>query len=416
LQFFRLDFSNLDNFYAPMPIGTLGNPNFNSVVLSFVGITCVWTLIYRCKNLPSKAFTSAYLISIFFLIFATKSAQGFWSLAVGCMVILYSHIQVSLSVRLKIGVVVTSIFGIFFLLSGMLSFGPLSKFGDLPAIKVRVYYWLSGICTGNESPLFGIGFDGYGDWYRRCRPNQAFMWNPNITPEASHNIYIDYYVTGGLILLLSFSLMIIATIRKIVLIYKGSGDSTTNVSLLVSIFVAFLAQGLISINQIGLAIWGWIFMGLILGYPIEGQVQEESRIEKNRNQKPARQQANPFVKTLAICLAIGITLVPPIKSAVKFKSAAEQTMLIKLESSLFDWPVDRSRVKLGIRIMIEFGQLDLAKRTIVEAVQVFPDDYSLWQTYREIFRGTDRESLAITELIRLDPRITIQGENPSQNE
>ena len=415
LQYFGYDFSNLANIYNQMPIGTFGNPNFNSVILSFIGIACAWTLLYQARDLPSKLFFLGYLISICFLIYVTKSAQGFWSLAIGCLVIFYSHIQARLSLRLKGLTLVTTLVAFFSTLLGMFSLGPMSQLGEIGAVRVRIYYWLSGICTGNQSPFFGVGFDGYGDWYRRCRPEQAFLWDPNRVTDVSHNIYIDYYATGGLILVISFFILIFATIKQITSIYKTSGDSTKNASLLISVFVAFLAQGIISINQIGLAIWGWILMGLILGYPIENQVQNAPKTGRAKSSVVTQQNSKSIFKFILAILAIGLTLLPPTNSSEKFKSAIEQGNPIELESSLFDWPEDRARVRFGIQILMNSEQVELAKRAIVKAVEIYPDDYFLWQTYQKLFMGTDREDKAIFELNRLDPRIEINKNNSTES-
>lgn len=415
-QYFGYDFSNLANIYNQMPIGTFGNPNFNSVMLAFIGLTCTWTLFYQARDLPSKLFFLGYLITIYFLIYVTKSAQGFWSLAIGCLVIFYSHIQERLSLRLKGLTLVTTLGAFFLTLLGMFSLGPMSQLGEIDAVRVRIYYWLSGICTGNQSPLFGVGFDGYGDWYRRCRPEQAFLWDPNRVTDVSHNIYIDYYATGGLILVTSFSILIIATIKKISSIYKTSGDSTKSVSLLISIFVAFLAQGTISINQIGLAIWGWILMGLILGFPIENQVRNAPKTGRTKNSVVTQKNSKSILKFISVILAIGLTLLPPTISSEKFKSAIEQGNPIELEKSLFDWPEDRARVRFGIQILMDSEQVELAKSAIVKAVEIYPDDYFLWQTYQKLFIGTDRQDKALFELNRLDPRIEIKKNNSMERD
>ncbi len=401
-QYLENDFSNLVDIYKGMPIGTFGNPNFNSVVLSFVGIACIWSILYHSKHPIWKLLYLAYFLVICFLIFVTRSAQGFWSLSIGVVVIAYSHFHADLhrGKRKLFGIVTLIIVPIVF--AGMLSVGPLSKLNEISAIKVRIYYWIAGFCAGNTSPIFGVGFDGYGDLFRRCRPDDAFIWDPNRTTDVSHNIFIDYYVTGGLVLLSGYALLIVATTRKIFAIFNGSREQVRNSSILIAIHFAFLAQGIISINQIGLGIWGWIIMGLILGFPID-HGSKKSKGNPLKNAIPVKKSFTSIL-SIPILAFIVLSILPPSSAAQNFRKAFEEGRPAQIEKALFQWPTDRSRLKVGIRMLNNSGYVDIAKRAIIKSVLIYPDDYTLWQIYLELFKGTPDEVNALTELQRLDPR------------
>ena len=63
---------------------------------------------------------------------------------------------------------------------------------------------------------------------------------------------------------------------------------------LVGAWVAYQTQSFISINQIGLAIWGWILSGLIIGYEINTRVKDTAQSIPTRG----KQQ----IKTLIRCI------------------------------------------------------------------------------------------------------------------
>jgi O-antigen ligase len=296
-----------------------------------------------------------------------------------------------------------SLFIIFLTFLGMFALGPISKLGEIPAVKTRLYYWAAGICMGNSSPIFGIGFDRYGDWYRRCRPRAALNWAPDVTTDASHNIFIDYYVTGGFTLVLAFMLLLIATFRKIVVIYRSSQVSIEKTSILIAIFIAYLAQGVISINQIGLGIWGWIFMGLILGFPVEDRFAQSEKNKLENGAKAKRNTKTATAKLLIILVFILVSTLPPLITSQNFRYAVIQGDANKINESMFDWPVDADRFKQGIIFLEALGSIELAKSSAVKAVAIFPDNYSLWRIYESLFRGEQEEIIALKNLKRLDP-------------
>ena len=92
--------------------------------------------------------------------------------------------------------------------------GPLKQYIYEKSISIRGYYWNAGIEMFRTNPVFGVGFDGYRDWYWRSRSLKAFYdLGPQDFAENAHNVFIDLAAIGGLPLLLIYSSIIVYTFR-----------------------------------------------------------------------------------------------------------------------------------------------------------------------------------------------------------
>jgi O-antigen ligase len=89
---------------------------------------------------------------------------------------------------------------------------------------------------------------------------------PDVTSNAAHNVFLDISAYGGFPLLLIYlALMVLVVISAVKVLKRSQGFNAGFVGLVAG-WVAFQAQSIISINQIGLALWGWVWSGLIIGY------------------------------------------------------------------------------------------------------------------------------------------------------
>jgi hypothetical protein len=109
----------------------------------------------------------------------------------------------------------------------------------------------------------GIGVDSYGDYYQQYRDISAVTsTGPQRVTNTAHNIFLDVAtgsgIMSGIILLSIFAI----TAHLILKNFKSGNYDETDIAL-ASIWVGFLFFCLISINQIGVGVWGFVFMGLI---------------------------------------------------------------------------------------------------------------------------------------------------------
>jgi hypothetical protein len=168
------------------------------------------------------------------------------------------------------------IFGIL----GMLQVGPLEKLLYKPSVSVRGYYWRAALAMFKDHPLLGVGMDRYGAYFKQYREvGYSLSYGFDITSSNAHNTFIQLFATGGVFLGLSYLIFNGYVIwRAIVGLRKLTGNSKMLFAGIFSAWIAFQAQSLVSIDNIGISIWGWVLGGAIIGVSVSAtSTQEDER-------------------------------------------------------------------------------------------------------------------------------------------
>ena len=251
--------------YTPV-FGTLGNPDFVSAFLGFGAAFPLAYLFSRKTNVISKVLCSLYVPIALFDIYKSGSQQGLIVFGIVLGLVLYFEIRN----YVKAKVIHRTYLALFFMtgliaLLGTRQKGPLADLIYRSSVSVRGYYWNAGIKMVSENPLFGVGLDSYGDWYRFSRSVVATESNASVVTNSAHNVFIDIAATAGLPALLAYLAFIFFALKSAWKIYKKNEELDP---FFVAVFVAwmgYLAQSTISINNLALGIWGWVLPGLIIG-------------------------------------------------------------------------------------------------------------------------------------------------------
>ena len=81
----------------------------------------------------------------------------------------------------------------------MLQVGPLERFLYKDSVSVRGYYWRAGIEMFNDNPLFGVGLDNYGSFFKEYREvGYPLKYGYSLTSTNAHNVFIQHFATGGI--------------------------------------------------------------------------------------------------------------------------------------------------------------------------------------------------------------------------
>jgi len=406
IQAIGADPFNWVNPYSPV-FGFLGNPNFQSSLLGVLGAIAFAQLFVKGVKIQLKASISAYLLVTLYVIKETASQQGFLVLGVGIGVVLGLYV-LTINRGMGIGYGLLSVFGFFVVLFGTLNKGPLASILYKDSVTYRGDYWRAGWNMTVNHPIFGVGMDSYGEWYRRSRTLEATLRRgPDTTSNAAHNVFLDISSYGGFPLLIIYlALMVLVVVSGIKVLQRSKGFNPVFVGL-VGGWVAFQAQSVISINQIGLAIWGWVLSGLIIGYEINTRNVEvvETAVKKGKAAPKSAQTSAGSVLALFVAFVFGVLVgMPPYVASVKYKSALETGNPTVIQQAAYIWPIDSSRM-VQVAVILKDNKLDSqGLQVALDATKKFPDNYSVWAALDLMKSATaEQKAQAQKEMKRLDP-------------
>ena len=264
-QYLGIDPIDWNSTYKPI-YGTLGNPNFASAFMGMTGSAAL-VLLFSSRNVLVKISAFTFVLVAFFITVVSASWQGTAMILIAIAVM--TLIQIHRMFRKK-SVSILMILTMFTL--GVISFlglmgeGPLGKALQKGTLSIRIDYWRTALSAIRDNWLFGVGIDGFGDVFRKYR-DQATLdrIGPNVWTNSAHNVYLDIALSYGVITLL-FVVCLKLLVLKTAISNIRSNDYS--VDLYFGLFLAWITyevQALISINQLGVGVWGWLLAGLLYG-------------------------------------------------------------------------------------------------------------------------------------------------------
>jgi len=405
------DFIGWNNPYGNI-LGLFGNPDFISAFLGiFASATLAIILKPELKVQYRIVGIAAFLVSIL-EIKKSHAIQGLVVTAAGVFIVGFFLIRSLTKNRfVNIFYVVAVSFIGFLAIIGTLQKGPFS-FVYKRSISLRGTYWKTGIKMGLDHPFSGVGMDSYGDWYRRARPPVALVDTPgvNTVSNASHNVVIDFFAYGGWPLLISYLTLSVFVIISIVKVFKRARSYDATFTAMSTAWVCYQLQSIISINQIGLAIWGWLLAGALIAY----EVATRTTATESLTPKSTRGRQNVQREIISPSMLAGIGAIlgilicaPPVNADSKFKAGLDSKSVAGVEKSLtptFYNFSDSYRYGTAVQAFAESNLPDLALKYAREAVKFNPEYFSAWQQLYSLQNVTSQEKdQAVANMKRLDP-------------
>ena len=412
------DFIPWNNPYGNI-LGTFGNPNF---IGAFLGLFAASMIAYSLKtglNLWIRLFIALVFFITVYEIIDSNAIQGRVVVAAGLSIVGFYFVRSKMkSIVASLAYVgLIGVAGVFALL-GALQIGPLTKYIYKTSVSLRGEYWQAGWNMAADHPLTGVGFDTYGDWYRRARDTQALVLpGPNTTTNAAHNVPFDVLAFGGWPLFIPYVGILALSVVAIIKVTRRNKSYDPIFVTLTTAWVCYQLQSVISINQIGLAIWGWLFGGALIGYEIANRPKETSEAQpsggkgayKVRN-ATRKQSETIFSSTLiaGIGAVIGLLIAcPPYSADSKWRSAISSQSVEKVEQALVPGylnPMNSYKYASAVQLLETSKLSDLAYKYAKIAVEFNPDHFDSWKVFYFISKTTAEEkAIALENMKRLDP-------------
>ena len=300
------DFINWNNGYNPI-ITTLGNPNFAAAVMAVMGVITFSAAFITDFKVHYRVFSILLTVLLLFSIFRSNARQGLLSyiLGTGLFLVIWLYGK-----NKKLGVS-TILFGVLIVIIsilGMLQIGPLERYLYKPSVTLRGYYWQAGIEMFKSHPLLGVGMDSYGYYFKEYRDvTYPLNYGFNLTSSNAHNTFIQFFATGGIFLGAAYLVLNAYILKRAIFALKNlAGNNKLILAGVFSAWVAFHAQSLVSIDNIGISIWGWVLGGSIIGLSVSANtpVDEDRRNFqlKPNNINLSRSLISGFASILAVIL------------------------------------------------------------------------------------------------------------------
>lgn len=423
VQFFGFDPAGWNNPYSPI-IGFLGNPNFAS---AFLAISLIASLIVFSNNKTRFILKVGFLINFlltFFLLVLGGDQQGFFILVIGITVVVmvrmyFSKLRKLIPFLLGFGGLC---FALIFL--AIFNYGPLAKFIYDSSLLSRSHYWRAAWGLIVHNPVWGVGLDSFGDWYFRYRSLSAYEWAPAQNTNSAHNVYLDIASGGGLPLILAFLMMNFFVLRASIKSLRNASEFDLVFAALLGCWVGYLAQSFVSINQLGLGIWGWTISGLLVGYQAN---KDKLKLDmgtksKERNFQKESQLDPKSILLVFTGLLLGILVgLPPLVADTKYFNEMSTGDPVRIQKAASIWP-PRQQYYLQVSITLrdnkansiaanpgvdpesfqDYSKLGLSVAR--EMVKIFPNSYYSWELLRSFSNLTPAEDeLSKKKMRELNP-------------
>lgn len=403
------DFIGWSNPYGNI-LGLFGNPNF---IGAFLGMFITGSIAFALSSHFSWVYRAAFIILGLVALYEIKESHAVQGLVVtgaGLAMIGFYLVRAKTKTNFAtLGYLVAVAIAGGFALAGALQKGPLASIIYKRSVSLRGTYWETGINIGLDKPFTGAGMDSYGNWYRAFRPDRALVDMPGVKviTNAAHNVVIDIFAYGGFPLLISYLAILFVGIWAIVRVTLRNRSYDGTFVALATTWLAYQLQSIISINQMGLAIWGWLLIGVLVAYEYSTRPQPEN----SEKLKSVKQKELIFSPQLVggIGVVIGALIaVPPMSADMAWKSAVKAQNVQQVEAALtpsYMKPRDSARLAQAVLLLENSKLPDLAYKYAKEGVEFNPDYFDAWRVLYSVTNSTAQDKeLALANMKRLDPK------------
>ncbi|MGA1609955.1 MAG: O-antigen ligase family protein [Candidatus Nanopelagicaceae bacterium] len=416
------DFVQWNNPYNAI-ITTVGNPNFAGAVMAMFG-TIVFCAIFDRNVLPIFRVLAVLVFgALVYTIYLSQARQGLLSIGLGVgfflVIALYQYRRL-LGILAGVAVGVVGILAV----AGMLQRGPLEYYLYKSSVSVRGFYWRAGWEMFLSNPLFGVGVDRYGAYFKEYRETQySLNYGFDLTSSNAHNVPIQLFATGGIFVGgLYLLLMGFIAWRGFVGIYKNQGNARLVVTAVFAAWLAYQAQSIVSIDNIGLAVWGWLLGGAVVGLSLSENVEVFARNRDKRFVSPLNlKQATVSTALVLLFLVLSTILYrgeramfdqrvrfdpSTPESRPTFKAYADATLTVPLLEMKY-------AVMTGIN-MVSNGYVDEGMRILESELERDPRSLDILLVVADFSEQLRRPNDAIRYRLRIEALDPWNGKNHLQ--
>jgi O-antigen ligase len=403
-------------------ITTLGNPNFTSALLGLSGIAILYLLL-ETKNRKPQVLFAVSLFADLYILFKSGSIQGLFGFAIGATVLLLTKAWIFNKRFGQIGLIAAGLASTPIALA-LVNLGPLASKLYQGTLRNRLDYWYAAVEMFRDHPIFGVGIDRFGEYYRQYA-SQNQVVQGQVTDNA-HSVYLQILATGGLVSFLPYAIFVFfITVIGLRALLCSVNSQKLKIAGLFGIWLGTVAINIVTVDNLGVGVWFWITGGVLLSLSLDRQNYSESVLSMKpdlitKRKQNSRKTAGPsshfplnYLISGALAFGVILALVPQLNSSSNLKAMmanqfgltgqAYNDQVTKLAKE--NWSSPQILIQLSA---LSFKNSDLVTGdSILDRVFIL-DDRSYYANYFRAFTleavGKKSDAIAFRERLKiLDP-------------
>jgi O-antigen ligase len=410
--------------YNPF-ITTLGNPNFTSAFLGISAIVFLLLALEASNRNIQLAFIAGLLTDVYIL-YRSGSIQGFFGFLIGAAIVIIVKIWLANKKLGYMGLILAAI-GATPVALAVVNIGPLASRLYQGTLRNRLDYWNAAFNMFKEYPIFGVGIDRFGEYYRQYAVQNQVVQG-QMTDNA-HSVYMQILATGGLITFIPFILLIgFITYIGFRALLKASGTIKLRIAGIFGVWLGTAAVNIVAIDNLGVAVWFWITGGVLIAASssiMSSQAQtENSKAEKNhkarstsgRNSASSKSSSEFPITTLvsgALVVVLIIIMLPIMNKSIAIreiksnsKNLTTDAYIAELNRQVVNNQENPQNLILLTDVALGQGEIDLSYQISDRIRQL--DSRSFYGQYLPAiaYEATSKPAEAIKfreKLVELDP-------------
>jgi O-antigen ligase len=262
---------------GPAAFSTLGNTNFVSAWLGMIVPLAAWGALSPVWRAPWRAASGAVGAAALLTAAATGSAQGVVAGAVGLAVTLGAWLLASRAPGARSRAAASGAIALAGAAALAMVVFPGGLVGGVTrSLETRLAHWGTAWRMAADHPWRGVGPAHFSSWFRMYEaPEVAAARGLDRGLDSPHNVPLELLTAGGWPLLLSWVAVVAAICWVAVAAWRGAArERRLLIAGLGGAWVAYLTQGLVSIDVPPLSVLGWVLGGLLVG--VSGAVGERT--------------------------------------------------------------------------------------------------------------------------------------------
>lgn len=256
---------------------TVGNPNYYGALLGFLSII---PLFYFLK--PKNKYRYIHLV-IYILIliqtFIIGGSQGYVIFTFSLILFVFIKFRERIFHRVKLVVTSLVILSASFVLVLVQNFANIATTLNANLqFESRLEHWKLSMRIWREHFLFGVGIENLSNFSGEFRNQTMRNWGLYTLPDKSHNMFLDFFATGGIFIGLAWIVFVFLVYQKIYFLLKNVDGKNQNGNIYVfsTIWSAWIFQTFFSPSHIVLDACGMMVGGALIG--LANKIKNEKKL------------------------------------------------------------------------------------------------------------------------------------------